>query len=76
MQSLDWWLVSFGLRCCALVVVELGSFLFVVPALVNAHSDLALFGAALIALAALFLGFVGIASLSREVQALISDKNQ
>ena len=75
MQSLDWWLVGFGLRCCALVVALLGSFLFVVPALVNAHSDLALFGAALVALAALILGFVGIVALSRELQALISDRN-
>jgi hypothetical protein len=75
MQSLDWWLVGFGLRCCALVFAELGCFLFLIPTLVNAHSDAALFGAVLLALAALFTGFVGTVSLSREVRTLM-DRDQ
>ena len=76
LRSLDWWLVGFGLRCLALLIVELGTFLFVVPTMFNLHSDLADAGAAIIALVALVAGFVGVVGLTREVSALIEDRER
>jgi hypothetical protein len=73
MKSLDLWLVSFGLRCCALLCAELACFLFVIPTLFNLHSDLANLGAALLAIVAIVAGFVSGAMLTREFQLLISD---
>lgn len=70
MKSLDLWLAGFGLRCGALLAGELACFLFVVPTLFNLHSDLADFGAALIALVALAGGFLGGLALTREFHAV------
>ena len=70
MKSIDLWLVSFGLRCGALLVGELACFLFVIPTLFNLHSDLADAGAALLALAALVGGFLAAAALTRELNIL------
>ena len=66
MKSFDLWLVSFGLRCGALLVGEIACFAFVVPTLFNLHSDLADTGAALIAIVALAGGYLSVASLDRE----------
>ncbi|WP_375394444.1 hypothetical protein [uncultured Sphingomonas sp.] len=76
MQPLDTWLVGFGLRSLALLCLELGCFLFVVPTLFDLHSDLADAAAAILAIAALVGGFVGIVGLTREATALIRDKDQ
>ena len=76
MQPLDAWLVGFGLRSLALVCGELFCFLYAVPTLFNLHSDLADAGAAILAIAALAGGFVGIVVLTREATALIKDKDQ
>jgi hypothetical protein len=70
MKSIDLWLVSFGLRCGALLIGELACFLFVVPTLFNLHSDLADAGAALLALVALAGGFLATAALTRELNIL------
>ena len=70
MKSIDLWLVSFGLRCGALLIGELACFLFVVPTLFNLHSDLADAGAALLALVALAGGFLAAAALTRELNFL------
>jgi hypothetical protein len=66
MKSFDLWLVSFGLRCGALLVGETACFAFVVPTLFNLHSDLADAGAALVAIVALAGGYLAVASLGRE----------
>jgi len=66
MKPFDLWLVSFGLRCGALLVGEIACFAFVVPTLFNLHSDLADAGAALVAIVALAGGTLAVASLNRE----------
>ena len=71
MKSLDLWLAGFGLRCGALLAGELACFLFVVPTLFNLHSDLADFGAALIALVALAGGTLCGLALTREFHTLL-----
>ncbi len=75
MKSLDLWLVSFGLRCSALLCMELACFLFVIPTLFNLHSDLADLVAALLAAFAIAAGFLSGAMLTREFQTLFSDQN-
>ena len=75
MSSLDVWLVGFGLRSAALLAGELAVFVYVVPTLFNRHSDLADLGAALLALAALVAGFLGVAMLGREAQALFDSSS-
>jgi hypothetical protein len=66
MKAFDLWLVSFGLRCGALLIGEIACFAFVVPTLFNLHSDLADVGAALAAIVALAGGTLAVASLNRE----------
>lgn len=76
MRPLDLWLLGFGLRCGALLLLELATFLFVVPTLFNLHSDLADLGAAAIAIVALIGGpFWGV-MLGREFDALTSEKDK
>lgn len=75
MKSLDLWLVSFGLRCCALLFAELACFLFVIPTLFNLHSDIANVGAAILAIVAIVAGFLSGAMLAREFHHLISEKD-
>jgi hypothetical protein len=71
MKSFDLWLVSFGLRCCALLVGEVACFMFVVPTLFNLHSDLANAGAAVLAIIALIGGFLSGLALTREFHRLL-----
>jgi hypothetical protein len=71
MKSFDLWLVSFGLRCGALLIGEIACFLFVVPTLFNLHSDLADAGAALLAIVALTGGFLSAMTLTREFNLLL-----
>jgi hypothetical protein len=75
MKLLDLWLVGFGLRCCALLLCEVGSLLFVVPTLFNLHSDLADAGAAILAIVAIAGGFLWGAALTRELATLLTDEN-
>jgi hypothetical protein len=75
MKSLDLWLAGFGLRCGALLAGELACFLFVVPTLFNLHSDLADFGAALIALVALAGGALCGVALTREFHTLLGSSD-
>jgi hypothetical protein len=70
MKSLDLWLAGFGLRCGALLAGELACFLFVVPTFFNLHSDLADFGAAVLALVALAGGLLSGLALTREFHIL------
>ena len=72
MQSLDLWLVSFGLRCGALVAGELACFLYILPTLFNLHSDLANAGAAVLAVVVLVGGTLWGIALTREVTALVT----
>lgn len=76
MRPLDMWLVGFGLRCAALLFLELGCFLFVVPTLFDLHADLADLAAACIALAGLVGGTVWGVSLTREMEALVAEKKE
>ncbi len=76
MERFDFWLVSFGLRCSALALVELASFLFVIPTLFNLHSDLADAGAALLALVAAVGGFLGGTALTREWRHLFQESDR
>ncbi|WP_157219664.1 hypothetical protein [Flavisphingomonas formosensis] len=77
MKLLDLWLVGFGLRCCALLLCEVGSLLFVIPTLFNLHSDLADAGAAILAIVAIGGGFLWGSALSRELITLLADdKNE
>ena len=73
MKPFDLWLVGFGLRCGALLLLEIACFLFVIPSLFNLHSDIADAGAAVLALIALVGGFLGGATLTREWQLLLKD---
>ncbi|MEO5866901.1 MAG: hypothetical protein ABIS14_01130 [Sphingomonas sp.] len=73
MTSFDLWLAGFGLRATALVAVEFGTFLFVLPTLFNLHNDLADAGAAFLALTALIGGLLWGGQLTREFGRLISD---
>jgi hypothetical protein len=73
MKSFDLWLVSFGLRCSALLLVEVGCFLFVIPTLFNLHSDLADLGAAVLAIIAVIGGLLGSAALTREWRLLFEE---
>lgn len=75
MKPLDLWLAAFGLRCCALVFLELFAFLFAVPTLFNLHTDLADLGAALVGLTAVVGGALWGAALSREFALFIRDKD-
>ena len=76
MKYFDLWLVSFALRCAALVLVEIGCLLFVIPTLFNLHSDLADAGAAVLALACLVGGFLGGAALTREWRHLLEEHHE
>ena len=76
MKPFDLWLVGFGLRCGALLLLEIASFLFLIPTLFNLHSDLADAGAAVVALASLIGGFLCGASLSREWHLLLKDDSK
>jgi len=76
MKSSDLWLVSFGLRCSALLVAELGCFLFVVPTLFNLHSDIATATAAFIVVLALVGGFLGGAALTREFNLIKGEDHE
>lgn len=76
MRPLDMWLVGFGLRCGALLFLELAAFLFVVPTLFNLHSDLADLAAAVTAIGALVGGVIWGVSLTREMEALVSEKDE
>jgi hypothetical protein len=76
MTSFDLWLTGFCLRAAALVAVELGSFLYVLPTLFNLHSDAADAGAAFLALIAIVGGLLWGAQLTREFRRLITDKDQ
>lgn len=73
MKSLDLWIVGFGLRCLGLLVAELAVFAFVVPTLFNLRSDVAVLGAALLAILALVGGFLATIALAREFSHLFSD---
>ena len=75
MTSSDWWWVGFGLRCLALVIGEIASWLFVVPTLFNLHRDAADAAAALIALAALIGGGLATLALTREARLMLEDKS-
>jgi len=75
MKSFDLWLVSFGLRCGALLVGEIACFAFVVPTLFNLHSDLADAGAALIAIVALAGGYLSVAALDREFNLIFRSED-
>ncbi len=74
MKSSDLWLVGFGLRCCAMLFIELACFGYLIPTLFNLHSDAANVVAALIAVIALGGGYFATIALTREV-ASISEKN-
>ena len=76
MKPLDLWLVSFGLRCGALVMIEVAAFAFVVPTLFNLHRDLADAGAAIIAVLALAGGYLATAALTREFNRLLKGGDQ
>lgn len=76
MKPLDLWLVGFGLRCGALVFIEIAAFAFVVPTLFNLHSDLADAGAALIAVLALAGGYLASVALTRELNHLLKGGDQ
>lgn len=76
MKPLDLWLVSFGLRCGALIFCELAAFAYVVPTLFNLHSDLANVGAGLVAIVALAGGFLGATALTREVRLLADGEDR
>lgn len=73
MKSLDLWLLGFGLRCGALLLLEIACFLFVVPTLFNLHSNLADAGAAVLAILGIIGGFVGGIALTRELRTLTGD---
>jgi hypothetical protein len=75
MKSLDLWLVGFGLRSLALLVIELACFGYVVPTLFNRHSDVADIGAAITAVLAVIGGVLGSLALTREFRAL-TEKNK
>jgi len=75
MKSSDLWLVSFGLRCSALLVAELACFLFVVPTLFNLHRDLADVAAAVLAILALIGGFLSAGALTREFNMLLKGRD-
>lgn len=76
MKLLDLWLVGYGLRCGALLVLEIAAFAFVIPHLFNLHSDLADAGAALIAVLALAGGYLAIAALTGELHHLLKGEDQ
>ena len=76
MKPFDVWLVVFGLRCCALLILELAAFLFVIPTLFNLHNDLATFGAALIAVLAVAGGGLWGVVLTREVRQITNGDKQ
>jgi hypothetical protein len=71
MKSLDLWLVSFGLRCGALLLGEVACFFYVVPSLFDLHRDAADAAAALVAVVALAGGFLSAAALHRELNLLL-----
>lgn len=75
MKSSDLWLVSFGLRCGALLVAELACFLFVVPTLFNLHRDLADVAAAVLAILAVIGGFLSAGALTREFNMLLKGRD-
>ena len=70
-----WWFVGFGLRCATLLVLELATFLNVVPTLFDLHRDSADVAAAILALAALAGGYLAVAALTREAQAVLTEKD-
>lgn len=76
MKPFDLWLVGFGLRCGVLLLLEVASFLFLIPTLFNLHSDVADAGAAMIALTSLVGGFLWGASLNREWNLLLKDNDK
>ena len=67
MKSSDLWLVGFGLRCCAVLFIELASFAYLIPTLFNLHNDAANVVAALVAVMALGGGYVATVALTREM---------
>lgn len=75
MKSFDLWLVSFGLRCGALLFGEIACFLYVVPSLFNLHRDAADAAAALVAVVALAGGALTAAALTRELNLLLRSGN-
>jgi hypothetical protein len=75
MKSFDLWLVSFGLRCGALVIGELACFLFVVPTLFNLHRDAADAAAAVMGVVAIAGGFLCAATLTRELNLLLRSED-
>jgi len=75
MKSFDLWLVSFGLRCGALLFGEVACFLYVVPCLFDLHRDAADAAAALVAIVALAGGSLAVAALTRELNLLLRSGN-
>jgi hypothetical protein len=75
MKPFDLWLVSFGLRCGALLLGEVACFLYVVPNLFDLHRDAADAAAAAVAIVALAGGYLLAASLTRELNLLLRSGN-
>ena len=75
MKPFDLWLVSFGLRCGALLLGEVACFFYVVPTLFNLHRDAADAAAAVVAIAALAGGVLAAAALTRELDLLLRSGN-
>jgi hypothetical protein len=75
MKPFDLWLVSFGLRCGALLLGEVACFLYVVPSLFDLHRDAADAAAAAVALVALAGGYLFAVALTRELNLLLRSGN-